>query len=193
MWSSPITWAIVFMGLIFAFAVGTQARGGVSGLEIPSFELVEATGNNDVVTQDDLKGRVSLLYFGFIYCPDVCPTSLRSIADAIDLLEDDAAQVQAWFITVDPERDTPEALREFMPMVDDRIRAFTGNPQQITSAQEAFAIVAERTTPAQNPEHYLYNHTSSTMLVDQNGRLMRRIPYGTQPQAIADAVRSLLD
>ncbi|TVR12036.1 MAG: SCO family protein [Planctomycetota bacterium] len=192
MWSSPITWAVIFMGLIFAFAVGTQSRGGSALPETAPFELVEATGSGETVNEDDLQGKVSLLYFGFMYCPDVCPTSLRSIADALTLLEGDAEHVQAWFITVDPERDTPEALREFMPMVDDRIRAFTGDTAQLSSAKEAFAIVAERTYPAQNPEHYLYNHTSSTMLVDQNGRLIRRIPYGTQAQAIADAVRSLL-
>lgn len=179
------------MGGAFSFAIGATLAKPNQAQTTPAFSVVDIDGNS--VSENDLQGQVSLLYFGFTFCPDICPSTLRNIGDALDLLGDDGERVAVWFITVDPQRDTPEVLREYVDLIDPRIRALTGNEEQLRSITEAFGIVADRHTPAQaDPDYYLINHTASTMLIDPQGRLVERIPQDTSSEGFAQRLRRLL-
>src|SRR4029077_8515868 len=103
------------------------------------FELTDASGKR--VRAVDLRGRWLLIFFGYTYCPDLCPTALNEIAGALAQLGPLAVQVQPVFVSIDPQRDTPEALREYVQNFDARILPLTGNPEQLARAAGSFGIV----------------------------------------------------
>ncbi|TVR43087.1 MAG: SCO family protein [Planctomycetota bacterium] len=188
MWTSPITWALLFLGAVFAFAIGANWQHDQRGTPVPAFTLVDSQG--EVVDQTQLQNATTLLYFGFTFCPDVCPSSLRSIADALNLLGADSNGVQVWFVSVDPERDTPEVLQEYVELIDPRVRAMSGDAAQLRRVQDIFSIVAERTFPAGGADdYYLINHTASTMLVNHRAELVDRIPQDASPTQFAERIR----
>lgn len=192
MWTSPITWALLFLGIVFAFAVGANWQSPQAGTPVPDFTLIDSHGSE--VRAAELQDRTTLIYFGFTFCPDICPTSLRSIGDAMDqLTADEVEQVQVWFVSVDPERDTPAVLNEYVELIDPRIRAMSGDAEQLRHVQDLFAIVAERTTPAAaEDDYYLINHTASTMLVNHRGELVDRIPQGASARDFVARLRQVL-
>ena len=171
MFKSPIFWALVFLGAVFAFALGANFNGGPRGKVIPPFELTDSDGIP--VTETDLQNKVTLLYFGFTYCPDFCPTTLRKISDATKLLKKEGkdTNIQMWFISIDPARDTPEVLKDHVQDIDPQIRTMSGTPEQLAVIQKHFGVVAEKTNPAlAENDHYLFNYTISTMLVNNEVR-----------------------
>jgi protein SCO1/2 len=152
------------------------------------FELTDQTGHRR--TDADFQGKLVVLYFGYTYCPDVCPTELQSISLALDKLGAAATTVQPLFITVDPERDTPARLADFVSSFHPRLIGLTGSPAEIRKTAIAYrTFFAKSVTTADN---YAVDHTGFVYLLGKDGRYVGFLPPGLAPEAIADAIRARL-
>ncbi|MCK5932209.1 MULTISPECIES: SCO family protein [Aurantimonadaceae] len=165
-----------------------------------SFTLVDHTGQ--AVTQDDFEGKYLLVFFGFTYCPDICPTTLGEIAKTMDLLGDDAGAVQPLFISVDPERDTPEVLAEYVAAFHPAIIGLTGTPEQTDAVANAYRLYYEKTSAegeansssgADDDGSYTVNHQGNTYLMSPEGEYLRHFSYGTPPEDMAASIRRAID
>ncbi|MCA9871058.1 MAG: SCO family protein, partial [Anaerolineae bacterium] len=137
-------------------------------------------------------GKVSLLFFGYTTCPDVCPTTLAEARTILNDLGDDANDVEFLFVTVDPERDTPEKLAAYTDAFHPGIIGLTGTPDQLASIYGEFGVRAERVEAPESALGYLMNHTSRMYLVDQDGNLRLSYGYGTPVEDIVNDVKHLV-
>ncbi|MFQ6550161.1 SCO family protein [Aestuariibius sp. 2305UL40-4] len=142
----------------FAQCTGSAVAGGDIG---GPFELVSETG--ETVTDADVITKPSLVYFGYTFCPDVCPLDSARNAEAIYLLEEQGVDAQAVFISVDPQRDTPEVVRDFTDVFHDDMIGLTGSEEQVAAASRAYRTYY-RAEPADDP-YYLVDHSTQTYLV----------------------------
>ena len=147
----------------------------------PDFEL-NAT-NGQTVRLSDFKGKLVLLYFGYTFCPDVCPTSLSKLAEAMDLLGRQADNVQVIMISVDPERDTPEMLSEYMRFFHPSFIGVTGTPDEIAEVATLYGIYYQAHEGTQ-ATGYLVDHTASVMVIDKEGHLKLVYPYTAPGQDV---------
>lgn len=152
-----------------------------------AFELTDHTGI--VRTQEDYAGQWMLVFFGFANCPDVCPTTLAEIAAVMDGLGEDAAQVQPLFITIDPERDTPSVLADFVPRFEAGIVGLTGTPDQIDRTADSFHIFYENVEEAAAPDGYTMGHSSQLFLFDPEGGYVKAWSYGARAEEILADLR----
>jgi cytochrome oxidase Cu insertion factor (SCO1/SenC/PrrC family) len=153
------------------------------------FELTDQTGHRR--TDADFRGKLVVLYFGYTYCPDVCPTELQSISLALDRLGAAAEAVQPLFITVDPERDTPARLADFVPSFHPRLIGLTGSLAEIRKTAIAYRTFFAKNNAATRGD-YSVDHTGFIYLVGKDGRYLGFLPPGLAPDAIADAIRTRL-
>jgi protein SCO1/2 len=153
------------------------------------FELTDQTGHRR--TDADFQGKLVVIYFGYTYCPDVCPTELQSISLALDKLGAAAETIQPLFITVDPGRDTPARLADFVSSFHPRLIGLTGSLAEIRKT-----AIAYRTFFAKNgvttPDDYSVDHTGFIYLLGKDGRYLGFLPPSLSPDAIADAIRARL-
>jgi len=148
--------------------------------------------NGATVTSASLEGKPTLIYFGFTFCPDVCPTALLQMANAIDALGPDAARkVNLVFITIDPERDTTKLLKGYVENFGPTFIGLTGTPQQIADVARAYRVYFQK-VPGKDGGPYLMDHSSIVYLLDRNGRFAGHFTHEAKPEAIAAAVRRLL-
>jgi cytochrome oxidase Cu insertion factor (SCO1/SenC/PrrC family) len=154
------------------------------------FELTDQTGHRR--TDADFRGKLVVLYFGYTYCPDVCPTELQSISLALDKLGAAAEAVQPVFITVDPERDTPARLADFVSSFHPRLIGLTGSLADIRKTAIAYRTFFAKSNVV-TPGDYSVDHTGFIYLVGKDGRYLGFLPPGLAPDAIADAIRTRLD
>ncbi|MBI5107850.1 MAG: SCO family protein [Rhodocyclales bacterium] len=158
---------------------------------MPRYLLMDVQGR--AVTQEDFRGRFQLVSFGFISCPDVCPTTLLEVKQILEQLGADAARLQPVFITVDPARDTREVLREYTAAFDQRILALTGTPELVRRAAESFRVQYEIVRePGAAPENYTMSHTAGMVLLDTRGRFLARFPYAMPAAAISERIRQAI-
>jgi len=153
------------------------------------FELTDQTGHRR--TDTDFQGKLVVLYFGYTYCPDVCPTELQSISLALDKLGAAADAVQPLFITVDPGRDTPARLADFVSSFHPRLIGLTGSVAEIRKTAIAYRTFFAK-SGATTAENYSVDHTGFVYLVGKDGRYLGFLPPGLAPDAIADAIRARL-
>lgn len=139
-----------------------------------------------------LRGKVVLIYFGYTYCPDICPTSLSGTAAALKALSTaERAQVAAIFVSVDPERDTPERLKDYAAFFHPEIVGVTGSPEDITAATRLYgAVHAKQDVGSQ--AGYVIDHSAWTYVVTPEGRLAGRIAHGAPPEQIVSEIRKWL-
>lgn len=139
-----------------------------------------------------LRGKVVVLYFGYTWCPDVCPTSLALLGTALHKLEEpELNQIQPVFISVDPGRDTLERLAEYTPYFHPSLLGATGTPQQIADVAQRYGVAYAREKNGSATD-YTVDHTSMTYLLDRDGKLHEVLPHGTAPEKIVAAIRRLL-
>jgi len=153
-----------------------------------TFALTAPDGT--AVTQQSYRGKWLVIYFGYTFCPDVCPTTMMEIAGALKALGPRADAVQAIFITVDPQRDTPKVLNEYLKSFDPRLIGLTGTPAQIAAAAKGFYVFYERNDTGDGS--YLYDHSSFIYLVRPDGKFARAITSEGSSQAIAGALSTLM-
>lgn len=175
--------------------IGRMSGLNVVPVEAPaiggSFALTTHTGRR--VTDADHRGQILLVYFGFTYCPDVCPTTLTTMADALKLLGKDAERVTALFITVDPARDTPEQLALYVPYFYDRLVGLTGSDADIAAVAKAYRVYYAKVMKDGQNDDYVMDHTSIIYLMGPDGRYVSHFSGArAEPEAIARAVRGLL-
>jgi protein SCO1/2 len=168
-------------------AGGIQLAQGVA-LGGP-FTLTDHTGRT--VTERDFAGRAVLLYFGYSYCPDVCPTELGTIASALDAMGAAGERVTPVFITIDPERDTQAALADYVSRFHPRMIGLTGTPEQIAQAARAYRVYFAKVRPRDSTD-YLMDHSSFIYFVGPDGRVRSLFRPETTPEAIAGAVAAQL-
>ena len=162
-----------------------QAQVAIGG----PFTLTDQTGATR--TEKDLLGHPSVVYFGFTYCPDVCPTELINIAGALDQLGPAAKQVRAYFITVDPERDTQAVMADFVGNLGGGIIGLTGTPEQIAQAARAYRVYYQKAKPKADGA-YTVDHSGFVYIMDSQGRYAAHLGPNAAPEKIADKLRALL-
>ena len=167
--------------LLWADYRAAQVEKGGPGFQA-AFELTDHQGV--IRTQEDFAGRWMLVFFGFASCPDVCPTTLAEVAVVMEGLGDNAARVQPLFVSVDPERDTPSVLAEFVPRFDAGIVGLTGTPEQIDRTADSFHIYYEKVEQAAAPGNYSIGHSSQLFLFGPDGAYVQSWSYGTPAEEI---------
>jgi len=150
------------------------------------FALIDQTGT--ARSEQDFKGKLLLVYFGFTYCPDICPTDLQAISLAIDQLGAAGEKVQPLFITVDPERDTSAHLAEYVSLFHPRLIGLTGDAAAIRKAADAYKVYYAK-VPNEAGTDYTVDHTAFVYLMDADGNYLGFLPPGTTPERIAEAIR----
>jgi protein SCO1/2 len=154
--------------------------------------LMEDTYGN-IVKDEDLQGRFVLIYFGYMSCPDVCPTSLSTLSDVLDQLGDQADGLTALFVTVDPDRDTAVKLREYLGFFNERIVGLRGPKAYTDHMVKTFNARYEIHIPdPAHPEDYAVDHTASIAFVAPDGTLIRRFPHGMTAEQITADIRATM-
>jgi len=182
-------------GLVVVFVVIVQITGRSGSPIGPAiaavggpFQLEDQDGR--LVTDRDLKGRPFLVFFGYTHCPDVCPTTLFEISEVIKALGNDAGRTEAVFITVDPERDTPAVIKDYLSNFDPHLRGLTGDPAAINAAIKAYRVYAKK-IPLKDGD-YTMDHTAVVYLMDKDGHFVAPFNLKQTPQAAADQLRRYL-
>lgn len=169
----------------------------------PVFQATDITGaefardfrltdhNGQVRTLADFRGKVVAIFFGYTHCPDVCPTTLSDFAAALRELGPLADRVQVIFVTVDPRRDTPEMLRQFVPAFDPRFLGMYTDDETLRQLAKEYKVVYQKTAE-KAPDDYLVDHSAGTYVYDPEGRLRLLVPYGSGPDMIVQDLKTLL-
>jgi protein SCO1/2 len=179
-----------------SIALFTMTRGGgpletAGAMSIGGdFTLVDQNGTTRRAA--DFRGKLMLVFFGYTSCPDVCPTELQVMAEAMDQLGEAAGAVAPIFITVDPERDTPEQLKLYAESFDPRLVALTGSQEQVTAAARAYRVYFAK-RPQQGSDDYLMDHSSFVFLMDRDGRYLMHFNPATTPEQMAAAISKRLN
>lgn len=181
------------IGLIAVVAIAVAAlyrdapgTSGVAKIGGP-FELVDQDGRTR--TDADFKGELMLVYFGFTFCPDACPTALLAMSQAIDLLGPAGDKVRPVFVTVDPARDTPPQLRLHAQNFHPRLVSLTGTDEQVARAARAYRVYYAKAKGSDEGDQYLMDHTSIVYLMGRDGRYLTHFSHGTQADKMAEQIR----
>jgi protein SCO1 len=153
------------------------------------FQLTDQDGN--AVTEQSYKGKLMLIYFGFTYCPDACPTALGVMSAALDNLDVAAERVVPMLITVDPERDTPPVLKDYVSNFHPRMVGLTGTPEQIAQVAKAYRVYYQK-VPGSAPDEYLMDHVLLIYLMDGDGKYVTHFGPQATPDEIAAEIRKHL-
>ncbi len=194
-WIVVLILAVVLLGLLFWNPApdGKGRRNTLDIAEAPTggdFVLRSADGP---VALRDLRGKVVVLYFGYTWCPDICPTSLGYLSAALEqLTADELARVQPIFISVDPERDTPKRLKEYAAYFHPAIIGLTGTPEELAEVARRYGAAYRKTQEKDSAMGYVIDHSADLYLIDEKGRLAKTLPHGTPPDKIAAALKALL-
>jgi protein SCO1/2 len=153
------------------------------------FALTDAGGTRRSLA--DYRGKVVVLFFGYTHCPDVCPTTLAQLAQARHLVGADAGRVQVLFVTLDPDRDTPQLLARYVPAFDPSFVGLTGNQQQIEAAAREFKVFFQK-VPGPTPDSYTLDHSSGSFVFDPQGHLRLYVRDGAGADQTAADLKRLL-
>ena len=180
-------------GLVVFLAVFLYATGQFGGSPGPSaiggpFKLIDQNGKP--LTDRDLKGKPFLVFFGYTHCPDVCPTTLFELSELMRALGKDADRVNALFVTVDPDRDTPAVMKDYLSSFDPHLRGATGDQQQIDTVEKEFRVYSKK-VPTKDGD-YSMDHSAVVYLMDKDGRFVAPFSLKRQPAETADALRKYL-
>ena len=154
------------------------------------FSLVDPSGKR--VTEKDFAGRPMLVYFGFTNCPDVCPSGLLVISAALDKLGEKSANLTPVFISLDPERDTPEVMGQYVKSFHPRIVGLTGSLDEVTAAAKAYRIYFTKVADEKSPGSYSVDHSSYMYLMDGSGAFLKHFPHTVDVDQLADELATAL-
>ena len=191
-----IATALLFTGLAVAVFLISDKIAKKTTLGIPQFQdnHIELIDQNGIArNEDDFADRPIALFFGFTYCPDVCPTTLTMLAAARDNLDSagiNTKALQIIFITVDPERDTPEQLKQYLSLFDANVTGLTGSPDKVRSVLQQFGIYAQKN--GQGDADYLYDHSAAIFLYRDDGSFKGTIVHNEPIAFITEKIKSIL-
>lgn len=164
---------------------GVLQSSGVAQIGGP-FSLVDHTGKP--VTDKDFRGKMMLVFFGFTHCPDVCPSELQVMAAALDELGDKADKVTPVFISVDPQRDTPEAMGDYVSIFGPRFVGLTGTPEEIAKAAKAYRAYYAKVEDEKSADGYTMDHSAIVYLMNERGEYVAHFAYGTDADTMAAGI-----
>jgi protein SCO1/2 len=191
-----------WFAVVCAVAVFTLA-GCQPAPQPPVFQATDITGaafardfrltdhNGRVRTLADFRGKVVAVFFGYTHCPDVCPTTLSDFAAALRQLGPEAERVQVLFVTVDPQRDTPDLLKQFVPAFNPSFLGMVTDTETLKQLAQEYKVVYQQTS-VKAVDDYLIDHSAGTYVYDPKGNLRLLMPYGSSPDAIAQDLKILL-
>jgi protein SCO1/2 len=186
--------AAALAGLVLCVSLGLLASGLLSPSGAPRtaaiggpFRLTDQNGR--MVTEQDLKGAPFLVFFGFTHCPEVCPTTLFEVSEILRKLGPDADRVRAVFITIDPDRDTSAALKDYLSSFDPRMLGLTGDPAEIAAVAKAYRVYYKKVPLEQD---YTMDHTTIVYLMDKEGRFVSPFNLKRTTEAAAADLRRYL-
>ncbi len=182
--------AALAVAAAFAYQYGLFApeRGRIGTAKIGgAFALTDQTGQ--IRRDTDFRGKMMLVFFGYTFCPDVCPTALQIMALALDTLGDKARDIQPIFITIDPERDTVGHLGPYAANFHPRLVALTGSKQAIASAAHVYRVYYAKAKGQDSGSDYLMDHTSIVYLMGRDGRYLAHFTHNTSAEAMARGIR----
>ncbi|MEA2003078.1 MAG: SCO family protein [Actinomycetota bacterium] len=184
---------VAFLGVVFAwyFVLPRLQPHVFSGSVIQSNERAPRVdlqaSNGETVRLSDFDDEVIVLYFGYTFCPDVCPTTLTKLADAVGILGDKADDVQVIMVSLDPERDTPEMLAEYVEHFHPDFMGVTGDPAAVNRVATVYGVYYEK-EEGTAATGYLINHTATVMVVDKDGFLKLVLPFEGTAEQMADDI-----
>jgi len=187
------------LAVLAAFLAGALALFAVVWVALPPeatlsssvggpFQLVDQNGR--AVSDRDFKGKPFLVFFGFTHCPDICPTTLFEMSEILKRLGPDADRTAALFISVDPERDTPEKMKEYISSFHPRVFGLTGTPEEITAVEKAYRVYAKK-VPLQGGD-YTMDHTAVVYLMGKDGRFVAPFNLNKTVEEAANDLRRRL-
>jgi protein SCO1/2 len=179
--------------LVVGLVVVLWLLGGLRGVTAPAaiggpFQLTDQAGQT--VTEKNLQGRPTLIFFGFTHCPDVCPTSLFEISEVLRAMGGDADRVNAWFVSVDPERDTGEAMKDYLSSFDPHLKGLTGDADAVAKVISGFRVYAKK-VPLKDGD-YTMDHTALIYLMDRDGKFVAPFNLKRTPEAAAKELKRYL-
>ena len=185
-------WAAVAAVVVIAAALYfSPSKPVISEVTIGGpFTLVNQSGRT--VTEADLAGHPSAIFFGFTYCPDVCPTALQVMSTALDSLGARADRIQPIFITIDPERDTPENMAAYVKHFDERMVGLTGTPEQVRKAADVYKVFYKKGQGSGGAD-YLMDHTSVIYLMGPDGKFVGHFTHTTDSDKMAAEIARVLE
>ncbi len=191
--------AMVFLGALLIWLLLIWDPGG-EGVDVSGVSIAPAPQGGDFTLQsaagpvslEQFRGKVAVLYFGYTWCPDICPTSLAMISSALrQLTPAELAAVQTMFISVDPNRDTLERLTSYAQYFHPTILGVTGTPEEVAKVARLYGA-GYRKVEQDSATNYVVDHTADIYVIDQQGKLYRTLPHGTPPTEILAVLRELL-
>ena len=195
--SSQKTWLAIVIVLVIAIALALplfdepDEKSSSSGPVGGDFTFVSADGE---VSLSQFNGKLVIIYFGYTFCPDICPTSLGLLSLALnELTEHELKQIQPIFISVDPERDTPEKLKNYASAFHPSIIGLTGTEIEIAAVAQNYGVMYARVETPESAMGYAVDHSSFYYLVGLDGSLNKTIPHGTHPTDLVSIIRSALN
>ena len=186
-----------------AFLLACVAGLAACSPDKPQFSAIDITGaeyasdfnltnhNGQPRSIKDFAGKVVVVFFGFTQCPDVCPTALAELAEVKRMLGKDGDKLQGIFVTVDPERDTPEVLKAYMANFDPSFLALRGTAEQLAAMAKDYKVYYKK-VDGKTPTSYTMDHSAGSFVYDTQGRIRLYTRYGSGAQALADDIRLLL-
>ncbi|MBG6173917.1 protein SCO1/2 [Labrenzia sp. EL_208] len=190
-WAAVAVLAGVSGVLVYQQTAGNENSGGLieplAAIGGP-FELVN--GNGETVTDATFAGKPTVLFFGFTYCPDVCPTTLSELQGWMDALGDDAEKLNYAFVSVDPERDTPEVMRDYVWAFDKRITPLTGSREQVDAMIKAYRVYAKK-VPLDDGD-YTMDHSAAVYLMNADNKFVGTIAYQEAEDTALPKLRRLI-
>jgi protein SCO1 len=190
----PLVIATAFAAsLVVGLLVMFWAMGGVSKVAQPAaiggpFQLTDQHGKT--VTEKNLKGKPTLIFFGYTHCPDVCPTSLFEISEVLRAMGKEADKVNAYFISVDPERDTQAAMKDYLSSFDPHLEGLSGDPAETTKVLNSYRVYAKK-VPTKDGD-YTMDHTALIYLMDRDGRFVSPFNLKRSPEEAAAELKKYL-
>jgi protein SCO1/2 len=179
--------------LVVGLVLMLWVMGGLRHVTAPAaiggpFQLTDQTGQT--VTDKSMQGRPSLIFFGFTHCPDVCPTTLFEMSEVLKAMGEDGDRVNAYYISVDPERDTQAAMKEYLSSFDPRLKGLTGNAEEIAKVLSEYRVYAKK-VPLKDGD-YTMDHTALIYLMDRDGKFVSPFNINRKPEDAASDLKPYL-
>ncbi|MFO1035192.1 MAG: SCO family protein [Hyphomicrobiales bacterium] len=190
--------AIASLLLLAAAAIGTYAWMSSSsyqksfGEALVGGPFTMTNQSGETVTEKTYAGKPMLLFFGYTYCPDVCPTELQVMAEALRQLGSKGADIQPIFVSIDPARDTPEQLKAYVANFGPQFTGLTGTPQQVAEIARAYRVFYKKVENGAAADAYLMDHSSIIYLMGPDGKFLKHVTYSTDAKALADGIAQAL-
>lgn len=189
LWAAVAALFLLSVGVLgWQYSVQGTDRSLTAALKLGAdFDLIDHNG--EPITQAALEGQPTLLFFGFTRCPEVCPTTLYEMAGWLNALGDEGGAIKAFFVSVDPERDTPEIMKGYAEAFTDRVIGITGDPDEVARLVAGWHVYAAK-IPTDDGD-YTMDHTASVFLIDETGAFKGTIAYGENAETAIAKIRRL--